>query len=247
MATFFRKLRHFRSPRKDDQNAKRRNLVKQRTELKLCWLRSLSKLRQLRFDAVPRFILGYESEAFSETFPMTPYGHLVLQLAAPPWPWCQWYLWHTDNHGHKRSILCVRVCLCGGYVFILSNPYVCKSSAWPLATLSRDEHTSTSYHLSFNSSTWHLHADYRPRASWLAQCISKPLFPMQCVSTKAHTSVHMNVDMIVGSMCTFPIFVVRFPLLKSWTPWIPAPSAQAGTGRKRLRTQHSTATWPAQV
>lgn len=81
---FFQKTSAFEVARKDDQNAKRRNVVKQRTELKLCWLRSLSKLRQLGFYAVPRFILGYESEAFSETFPLTPDGHLVLQLAAPP-------------------------------------------------------------------------------------------------------------------------------------------------------------------
>lgn len=32
---------------------------------------------------------------------------------------------------------------------------------------------------------------------------------------RIYMNVHMNVDMIVGSMCTFLFFVVRFPLLKS--------------------------------
>ena len=51
----------------------------------------------------------------------------------------------------------------------------------------------------------------RVESKVLQECISKPLFPTQCVSTKAHTLVHMNVDMIVGEHVYLPVFCCSFP------------------------------------
>ncbi len=98
---------------KDDQNAKRRNLWNK--ELKPCWLR----IKHTKTTSVWRSSWIWKWSIL-RNIPYASWWTPCFATSSSTLTMVPIYLWHTDNHGHKQSILGVRVCLYVGYVFILS-------------------------------------------------------------------------------------------------------------------------------